>query len=51
MFPTFEDQNPVHSDTEWTGFWSSKVGKYYITIVSNMRESPPSFAKDRVLLF
>ena len=25
-FPTFEDQNPVHSVSEWTGFWSSKVG-------------------------
>jgi len=25
-FPTFEDQNPVHLDTEWTGFWSLKVG-------------------------
>jgi len=25
-FPTPEDQNPVHSDTKWTGFWSSKVG-------------------------
>ena len=27
MFPTFEDQNPVPSDTKGTGFWSSKVGK------------------------
>ncbi|EDR02779.1 uncharacterized protein LACBIDRAFT_332065 [Laccaria bicolor S238N-H82] len=39
MFPTFEDQNPVHSVSEWTGFWSSKVGKYYITIVSKGRIS------------
>ncbi|EDR05599.1 uncharacterized protein LACBIDRAFT_329630 [Laccaria bicolor S238N-H82] len=51
MLPTFEDQNPVHSVSEWTGFWSSKVGKYYITIVSNTKESPSPFAKDRVLSF
>ena len=45
-FPTFEDQNPVPLVTKGTGFWSSKVGKYHITIVffpPTMRCLPASY--------
>ena len=37
MFPTFRDQNPVPLDTEWTGFWSPKVGNMTSSLLQRTR--------------
>ncbi|EDR06535.1 uncharacterized protein LACBIDRAFT_300033 [Laccaria bicolor S238N-H82] len=45
------NQDDVMFVSKGTGFWSSRVEKYHITIVPNTRKSPPPFSKDHVLLF